>query len=165
MSIDLDTLPIILAHVPVWVWLLFAWLVYSGLCALRDREQRVARLAIVPVVFILWGLSNLLLGHHGTTPVLVWLACAVVLAPAGLLSGRRLRIEPARGLVHRPGSVLPLVRNVALFAAQLWLGIAMAMDPDHRDTLVAMKSALSGAMAGYFLGWALALYRAARPAA
>ena len=50
----------ILSHTPVWVWVLFAYLVSRGVVALREREMQPGRALIVPIVFLVWGLAGLL---------------------------------------------------------------------------------------------------------
>lgn len=162
MPIDADTLSMILAHVPVWVCVLFAWLIWSGMRALHDNTCSLTRVLIVPVVFILWGLSSLLLGHGGSVPGVAWVLSAAILAPFGLLIGPRgIAIDTRARLVHRRGSVLPLLRNTVLFTLQFGLGTALARHPEHHAAIALAKAAVSGAMAGYFLGWGLAFLRRA----
>ena len=55
----------VLVHTPVWVWALFAFVIYQGITALRPREVPIWRLLIVPAVFIVWGASKLFAGAHG----------------------------------------------------------------------------------------------------
>jgi len=47
----------ILAHTPLWVWALFAFLVYRGVAAMGAREVSPYRVLIVPAVFLVWGAS------------------------------------------------------------------------------------------------------------
>ena len=50
----------IVAHTPLWVWALFAFLVYRGVAGMRTREVSPFRVLIVPAVFFVWGASSLL---------------------------------------------------------------------------------------------------------
>ncbi|SAD14625.1 DUF6622 family protein [Enterobacter hormaechei] len=43
------------SHVPIWVWLLLAFLLRRGFTALYDREMKTGRLFLLPVVFLVWG--------------------------------------------------------------------------------------------------------------
>lgn len=45
-----------LAHTPLYVFVLLAYLVWQGVLSLRTRRQSVWRMLIVPVVFIASGL-------------------------------------------------------------------------------------------------------------
>ncbi|WP_342628680.1 DUF6622 family protein [Nguyenibacter vanlangensis] len=155
------SLPMILSHVPLWVWLLLSYLVWQGCAALSDTAVTVRRVALLPLVFVIWGLSGLV-AHSGSTatPYLAWLIAAMCLAPVGYRIGpNRMVIDRTRGIVHRKGSPWPLIRNVTLFAAQFAIAIAVAAMPDRRVALDLLRGALSGALAGYFLGWALAFRR------
>src|SRR5262245_1955344 len=50
----------VLAHTPIWVYLVFALLVASGIGGLRTRVVPVWRLAIVPAIFIAWGVLSVI---------------------------------------------------------------------------------------------------------
>ncbi len=43
------------SHVPVWVWLLLAFLLRRGYAALYDRQMSTGRLFLLPVLFLIWG--------------------------------------------------------------------------------------------------------------
>ncbi len=63
----------VLTHTPVWVFALFAVLVWQGMLALRPRSVPLWRSLIVPVGFIIWGLSRLALGTQDHPwPLLAW---------------------------------------------------------------------------------------------
>jgi hypothetical protein len=63
------------------------------------------------------------------------------------------RIDRSRGLVHLPGSPVPLLRNMTIFALKYGLAVAAATALAEPGTLAAPDAAVSGASAGYFLGW------------
>ncbi|NHN85658.1 hypothetical protein GOB93_13550 [Acetobacter musti] len=155
------SLPLILSHVPVWVWVLLVVLIRMGCLALQDREVPLRRVIMVPVIFMVWGLSGLVsLAGYQVAPYAVWASMAVVLGVIGFVTGPgRIGVDLTRGVAHRPGSVVPLIRNVGLFGVQFALGMGMAMRPDMSGMLILLRSAVSGAMAGYFAGWAAAFFR------
>ena len=63
----------ILIHTPIWVFPLFAYLVWLGIKAMRPRTTTIWRSLIVPAIFIIWGLSRLLSGtQHAIVPLLSW---------------------------------------------------------------------------------------------
>lgn len=153
--------PMIVSHAPLWVWLLLAYLVWQGSRALSDHTVPLRRVALMPIVFIIWGLSGLISRSGGSmAPYLTWATAAACMMPAGYRIGpRHMTIDRARGVVHRTGTPWPLVRNVSLFTAQFAVGVAIAMLPEQRFELGLLRAVLSGALAGYFLGWALAFRR------
>lgn len=147
---------IILQNTPAWVFAVFALLVVLGVQALRPRELPVWRLLAIPLVFMAWGLITLATRSFGSPEVfLAW----SVAAAAGLLVAWRiarldqLRIDRHRGVVSMPGSVVPLLRNMAIFSVKYGLTAAVAIAVEHRANLLLLNFAVSGLMAGYFLGW------------
>jgi hypothetical protein len=150
----------ILIHTPLWVFPLFAYLVWQGIKAMRPRTTTIWRSLIVPAIFIVWGLSRLLSGYqHGIGPLLSWTGAALALAPIGLLMAKPFALDHVTGQINRPGSAIPLLRNVTIFALQYTVAVIAAVDPDGRTIATLVGRAVSGAMTGYFLGRTIALLR------
>ncbi len=149
----------LLLHTPVWVYLLLAYLAYQGVRALGPQTLTVRRMLAVPVLFVLIGLANLLAVRAGPSALLVWLAALLLATPLGMLtSPRLLAVDAEAGLVRRTGSVAPLVRNVGVFLVQYVVAVAAALHPvgQQHALLLMLGRAVSGATAGYFIGWVLA---------
>ncbi|MEP7043083.1 MAG: DUF6622 family protein [Dokdonella sp.] len=155
----------ILHHTPVWVFALFAYLVWIGLSRLQPCVRDVRRVYIVPVVFIVWGLSGLMqradvLPHAGSN----WLFGAALGALLGLLLQQRMQVDHVRGRVLQPASVVPLMRNLAIFGSHYLLNVAAALNPRSSGDILSWDVFVSGLGAGYFIGWAIRFalaYRAA----
>jgi hypothetical protein len=149
----------ILTHTPLWVWLLLAYLIWQGLQATRPRDTPIWRLMIVPAVFIVMGLSRIALRPgDGVWPLLWWLAGALVFLPLGLSTRPKLlAVDRTNMRVTRAGSKTPLVRNLVVFALQYAVTVTATLDPHSNAALVGR--AISGASAGYFIGWIIALVR------
>jgi hypothetical protein len=147
---------IILRNSPSWVYVLLALLIWLGLQSMRPRTVPVWRLTIIPVVFIGWGIASIFV--QSKTPALLiadWLAAATTGVIVAWISTRgvAVRIDRAHRSVTMPGSVRPLIRNIAIFTAKYAIGVGMALLPRRRDELMIVNIGVSGAMAGYFLGW------------
>jgi hypothetical protein len=150
----------VLIHTPLWVFPLFAYLVWQGIKAMQPRTTTIWRSLIVPAIFIIWGLSRLLSrGQDGVWLLVSWVAAALALAPIGLLTAKPFKLDHATGQITRPGSPIPLVRNVTIFALQYAVAVIAAVDPDGRTATTLVGRAVSGAMTGYFLGRTIALLR------
>jgi hypothetical protein len=150
----------VLIHTPLWVFPLFAYLVWQGIKATRPRTTSIWRALIVPTVFIVWGLSRLLARQQDFFwPLLSWTAAALALIPVGLLITKPFELDHATGQITRPGSFVPLIRNVSVFALQYTVAVIAAVDPDGRTVTTLFGRAVSGATTGYFLGRAVALLR------
>lgn len=149
----------ILIHTPLWVFPLFAYLVWLGIKAMRPRTVTIWRSLIVPAVFIVWGLSRLFSGRDFAAPLSAWLGAAAALLVVGLLTARPLELDHTTGEIKRPGSVVPLIRNVTVFALQYSVAVISAIDPHDATTVALVGRAVSGGTTGYFLGRTIALLR------
>jgi hypothetical protein len=149
-----------LIHTPLWVFPLFAYLVWLGIKAMRPRTVTIWRSLIVPAVFIVWGLSRLLSRQQDVMwPLLSWGTAAAGLMLVGLLTAKPIELDHATGEIKRPGSVVPLIRNVTVFALQYTVAVIAAVDPHDATTAAIVGRAISGGTTGYFLGRTIALLR------
>jgi len=158
----------ILAHTPWWAFALFALLVARGVSALTSRSVPVARLLIVPAVFMAWGIGSLAVSSAGSpVPAAAWCACAAAGLAIGWQATRLdgVRIDRAAGRIMLPGSAVPLVRNLSIFAVKYALGVAMALAPAWRGDIALWSIGVSGLSAGYFAAWVLRLALRYRDAA
>jgi hypothetical protein len=147
---------IILKNSPWWIYPLLALLIWFGMQGMRPRTLPIWRLAIVPLVFTGWGIVSILSRPATSSGVITgWLVCAAVGAGAAWLGTRRMTvaIDFSRGNVTLAGSIGPLVRNVLIFAVKYAIGVAMALLSTRRAEIAVLDIGISGAMAGYFLGW------------
>src|SRR5262245_58234778 len=150
----------IITHTPLWAWILLAYLVWQGIKATGPRKSTIWRALIVPAVFIVWGLSRIGFGQQGNVgPLIAWIVAALALMPVGVLTPRPFEVDHATGLIIRPGSAYPLIRNLVVFALQYGVAVLTAIHVDDHGTAVIVGRAVSGATAGYFIGSTIALLR------
>lgn len=149
----------ILTHTPLWVFPLFAYLVWLGIKAMQPRTVTIWRSLIVPAVFIVWGLSRLFSSRDVAAPLAAWLGAAAALLVVGLLTARPLDLDHTTGEIKHPGSVVPLIRNITVFALQYSVAVIAAVDPHDATTAAIVGRIISGGTTGYFLGRAVALLR------
>jgi len=164
----MDQILRIVEHTPLWAFALFAVLVMFGLQALKPRTLPIWRLLIVPAVFVSWGAISLAT-RSAAFPILIldWAITAAIGFGAAWLTTRLdgVQFDHARGLVQMPGSALPLIRNLLIFAAKYGLTAAMTVAPALQSALLPWDIGVSGLSAGYFLGWLFCfavLYRGIR---
>ena len=157
----------ILQHTPWWVFALLALLVVLGVKALRTRRTALPPLLIVPAIFIGWGVISIV-EKTAVSPALFvdWLVAGVVGVTIGWATTRLngVRMDRSAGRITMPGSVVPLLRNLAILLAKYCLAVAMALAPSSQPALAHWDVAVSGLGAGYFIGWLIRLvskYRAA----
>ncbi|MBO9661518.1 DUF6622 family protein [Dokdonella sp.] len=155
----------ILRGTPIWVYVLFAYLLWMGAWRLRPRVRNVQSTWIAPLLFIAWGLSGLA-GREGSLSST--LACWIVGATVGIAIGHRIEPAPsvdrATGTILQPGSLIPLLRNLAIFGAHYLLHVAAVISPGAASRLLSWDVVVSGLSAGYFVSWGLLFARAWRDA-
>jgi hypothetical protein len=137
----------ILQNTPWWVFALFVLLMWLGFQALKPRTLPIWRLLITPAVFIGWGITSL-----AASPLLIldWSVTALIGAAIAWTTSGHIKIDRAR--VSLSGSAFPLIRNLLIFSAKYGLAVTAAIS--HSNVAV-WDIAVSGASAGYFLGWLL----------
>ena len=159
----------IITGTPVWVWALLAFLLFLGIRALQPATTPLWRVALLPTIFFVWGLSNLV-ALYGLTlqRAAPWLAALVLGTVIGMLiAGRQpIRADRQRRLVRTAGGPLTLVLILLIFAAKYVFGYLHATRPgafvEARFWL--SELALSGVLAGMFIGRFVGLWRQYRSA-
>lgn len=157
----------VLRQTPPWVWGLLAGLLALGMSQLRDRKASVARVSLLPLGMTLFSVSGTFtaLGNtpHAALVIGTWLGAAA-LAFALVARGRaNARFDPAQGVFHLPGSVVPLLLIVGIFLVKYVVGVDLAMAPQlvRESSYVLSVAALYGAFTGVFIGRASRLWRMA----
>jgi len=158
-----------LQHTPTWVFGLFVALVALGLSMSFPRTMSLRRSLMLPLALLglsLLGVASAFGSHALALPAWAAGLAAALLALQGRVdtSGVRFSAETRRFQV--PGSWVPLALMLGLFSLKFGVGVALAMQPDLRQSagLAVAASATYGLFSGVFLGRALALWALARQA-
>lgn len=152
----------IVQHTPAWVWGLLATLVALGLLQTRPLEMSLTRVTLLPLVLTALSLGGVL-GAFGHMPVALAAWAAGVAAALGLarkaVSVRGASWSASRGRLHVPGSWLPLVLIVSLFALKYGAGVSLALAPVLASdaAFAGLCSLAYGTFSGLFLARALSL--------
>ncbi len=158
-----------LQHTPTWVFALFAALVALGVSMSFPRTVSLRRSLLLPLALL--GLSLMgVASAFGSQPLALpaWSAGlgAALLALQGRVDTSAVRFSAPTRRFHVPGSWVPLVLMMALFSLKFGVGVALALQPELRQSagLAVPASAAYGLFSGVFLGRALALWALARQA-
>jgi hypothetical protein len=150
------TISQILSGTPVWVFVLLAYLLWIGATRLKAGVRDLARIWITPAIFIVWGLIGLFQRPGDFSEVFMrWGVGAVLGAALGLAFAIPMQADRPHRRVLLPGSVLPLLRILIIFGAHYVLRVAAAMHPAGAASYLNWDIYVSGASAGYFLGWSI----------
>jgi hypothetical protein len=158
----------ILQHTPWYIFALFGGIAALGIQATKTRVISILRSLVTPAVFIGWGVISVALQSLSSpAPIVSWIIAALAGAAIGWMTmeSTTLLIDRARGVVALPGSKVPLIRNLSIFAVKYALGVVMVLAPALHSELAVLDIAVSGLSAGYFLGWVARFLSAYRRAA
>jgi hypothetical protein len=150
---------------PVWVWVLLVVLLSRGFKALRSGTAPLSKLALIPLIFAVWGIAHLLSDPLvGWSSAVAWITGALVGVAGGVFIASRSRfiVDPIANTVMLPGSVVPLLLIIVTFAVKFWLGVEFATVTDVASlgVFVLIDAVVSGAVAGVFAGRFFTYWRA-----
>lgn len=146
----------ILAHTPLYVWAILAFLLYRGVIALRDREVELRRLFIIPAVMLALSLQDIA-ARFGTGGMALPLWAAATCAMGVLawhFGGARVAAGSRPGHVRVRGSRGPMALMMAVFFTKYLASIMLALRPQLRGDAVFMAAVcvLFGLFSGVFAG-------------
>ena len=145
---------------PLWVWPLFAFLLYRGIKALKTRVVPLKKIFILPAVFISLGLYRLM-SSSGTIPLqnLWWLFAFTAGILLGFLLFKRSKIQADKKkyLIKLPGTTSTLIMVLAIFSIKYCFGCISALNPTLAKNIMFLhlKLVTSGIISGLTLGRSL----------
>lgn len=154
----------IITHTPVWVWGIFALLMWLGIKQSRPSAPGLSRITLIPLVMLslsLYGAVSVFGGASST--LLAWGSSAVAVAAyivqQPLQQGTHYNSWTKR--FELPGSWLPGLLMIGIFMTKYAVGITAAMRPDvlHSTAFSYGICAVYGGFSGVFAGRALRLCR------
>jgi hypothetical protein len=159
----------IIAGTPWWVWVLFLFLLWIGIRALKTSVAPFWRLLILPAVFFVWGIAGIATRYPITATSLgLWAVAFALGGGLGLLISANIavRADKTRGLIEIPGNKFTLVLILVIFATKYAFGVLQGMQPgilaDPRYFVADLG--VSGLLAGMWTGRLAGLWRKYRAA-
>lgn len=160
----------VVTETPLWVWILFAFLITIGINALRDREMNIRGLFIMPLFFLLWGGISVI-------DELAFLFWGLVAMSVGLLlgygagwslsrGGRQLKSKEGSHLIIWPGTPWIIIFVIITFITKYTLNAFLNIEPELKFSLWfnIVFGVLSGLISGVLWGRTLNLYLTYRQA-
>ena len=154
----------VVTETPLWVWILFAFLITIGINALRDREMNIRGLFIMPLFFLLWGGISVI-------DELAFLFWGLVAMSVGLLlgygtgwslsrGGRQLKSKEGSHLIIWPGTPWVIIFVIITFITKYTLNVFLNIEPELKFSLWfnIVFGVLSGLISGVLWGRTLNLY-------
>ena len=156
----------IVTNTPRWVWLLLAALLWLGLSQALPRTASLKRITVMPLAMTGLSLFGTVTAFGAEPQVLLTWLSAASLSVALLIQrspSEATRYDPASRRFTLPGSWVPLLLILGLFATKYVVGAVSTMQPAlARETGFSLSFAmLYGGFSGVFLARAAQLWRLA----
>ncbi|ULR31939.1 hypothetical protein MJO48_04375 [Dickeya fangzhongdai] len=149
----------IFSNTPLWVWILFVFLLKRGISALQPRKIPLNRLFIIPVLFLSAGIYHLN-GFHFYPTIFTYMITSILscIIRTSLLWGSPVEYDASSGLVTRTGS--PFVLVLILLSFVFKFTMTYLMETDSMLLLNFSFQCLWGAGLGVVTGlsWGCLLY-------
>ncbi len=161
----MDEILIALKYTPVWVYLLFIYLLIVGIKSLKTTRNHILKLAILPALFTGMWIQTLLsdVGISRMTLSVALLALIVGAMIGWVMVWRtKIEVEPRRFILEIPGNWQNLSTILLIFCVKYYYGYELARDPNS-ITLTQFEVTMflvTGVCTGLFIGkFANFLYR------
>lgn len=147
----------IIRGTPLWVWAVFAFLIYRGINAMRTRIAPLWSIFLLPAVFTGFAIQSLVKSHctacHSLSMWLAAVAAGIIIAwvwNESLL----IRADKRKHLIQLPGTLSTLIFALSIFAIKYFFGY---MAVTHADIcaipiFIYIKLILYGGISGLTIG-------------
>lgn len=144
----------ILTHTPLFVWPLLALLIWGGIQSRKTHTVSWRALLFFPMIMLMWSIYDTV-SRASVLSVCAWAGSQASGIWLGYLTVCRLPIgfvKERRALVI-PGSYIPLILSLSIFALRYSLGVLGALVPDFAGSFsqLALENGAS-IVSGMFLG-------------
>lgn len=134
---------------PIWVWLLLLFLIYMGSKSLFDRTIELKKLLIMPIVFLVMTTS------HIKDPLSygIFLVMGAIIGSLSCFK-YKIRVDREHKVLRIPGSPIPLILIILVFAKNYFYGYEHAVHPEMFKNIffLAISYIVSGVFSGIFIG-------------
>lgn len=153
----IDFISGVLIHTPFWVYLILLFLISRGIKARRPATVALEKLTIIPAIFLLWDIYDLLVFRKLTLATgSLWLVGLLSGAAMGYILIKRTAVARAAAprSIYREADYSALPFMMLAFAVKYVLGVMSAIAPDVllRPGVSAFAIITGGLFAGVFVG-------------
>lgn len=153
----IDFISGILIHTPVWVYLILLFLISRGIKARKPATVALEKLAIIPAIFLLWDIYDLLVFRKLTLATgSLWLVGLLSGVAMGYILSKHTAVTRATAprSIYRGADYTALPFMMLAFAVKYVLGVMSAIAPDvlARPGVSAFAIITGGLFAGVFIG-------------
>lgn len=147
----------IVTHTPVWVWVLFVFLISRGIKARKPATVTLEKLALIPAIFLVWDIYDLVVYRDLTiATVTLWMAGILAGAALGyvLIKTNAVTRAAAPRSISRQADYTALPFMMLAFLVKYVLGVTSAISPQtlQQPAMSAFAILSGGVFAGVFIG-------------
>lgn len=144
----------VLKETPIWVWIVFVYLIITGIKATQERTVHLSRFFIIPILLLSfkYPLFYNVYGIHLIFFIVLFSAFFYFFIP------EKQSIKIHKNYVKLKGSYFPLALYMSFFAAKYVLGYHIKIYPHHFSYRY-IDIILSALLCGFFLGRAFQFYK------
>lgn len=153
----LETIWQYVLHTPWWVYVLFFYLLFVGIKAIKPRTLPLGKLFIIPALFFVWGVSGILeVAGFSLVHFFWWLLGLLIIATLAYLRTRRLAVivDRSKKTLQIPGTYTTLIVILIIFASKYYFAAQLGANPNlaHDMTFIVVDLLVSGGVTGWFIG-------------
>ncbi|NGX51169.1 MAG: hypothetical protein K1060chlam2_01029 [Chlamydiae bacterium] len=149
----------IIYYTPVYVWPLFAYLLWIGWRARRSYVASWKTLLIMPTILFVWSIYRAF-SHFEVVSISLWAVSITIGIVLGALTTRRLdlRFDKRRRVVEIAGNWTPLLLSLSIFSLRYFLGATYVLHPELAGSAILMgveciATVISGTFTGRLIGY------------
>jgi hypothetical protein len=141
----------IIQNTPVWVWLVFLYLIISGVSSTKKRKRHIAKLFVLPCIFLFLFVFNLIQKHT----IKLFGICMVLFAIGYIFSFILMRkwgiTKVEEHVVTLDGSFSGLVLSILVFSTKYFFSYKRAID-SYYDRYVVIENGIYSIVTGISVG-------------
>ena len=146
---------------PWWVYVLFFYLLFIGIKALKPHVFSLKKIFILPLIFAVWSIWQLIAKYQSFFDIVIWATFIFIgyIAGWGLTQHLKIRADKKKLLIAVPGSYLTLILILVIFGTRYFFGYYYAT---HQETgpMIHMANLIAkGLITGMFVGRAAAMLK------
>lgn len=154
----------IIQNTPIWVFILFVFLVFLGLSQTKDKKSSINKILIFPAIMLLLSYLGVVsafgFDFQSNISYLFGLAIGVYLSYFFKIP-RKSTYDLKEGLFFIKGSFLPFYLIMSIFLLKYYVGVVTAKELEfiHDISFIVLISLFYGLFSGIFLGRLLVLLK------
>lgn len=145
----------VILKTPMWVWIIFVYLVFIGVRSTKPRVVYVPQLFIIPLILIGLKFKLFLTGSYLLLSGYFFSLILAAFFRYKLVKSQNINFVQNTMLVKIPGTFCVLIMLMAFFVIKYIFGYISVINPALYSNIQIFELCLSGLISGHFLGTAM----------